>query len=1151
MKFTRLRLTGFKSFVDRTDVPIDRGLTGIVGPNGCGKSNLVEALRWVMGESSYKSLRASAMDDVIFSGSGKRPARNSAEVALVVDNGDRVAPIALNDDETLEISRRIEREHGSSYRINGREARARDVQLLFADAATGAHSPALVRQGMIGELISAKPQARRRLLEDAAGISGLHSRRHEAELRLKGADANLTRIDDVIAEIGSQRDYLKKQARHAKRYREMSTEIQRLEALVLYLRWRAASADLEALSETVRSAIAKVAATTEDASRTERVRDDAAAVLPGLREADAAAAAALRRFVAERESLSQREAAVRARQAELTRRLDEISSDRDREEAAISGTNDSLTAIARDIASLEADLARDRETAPKLEAAAKETQAALTDAEARHSAAMRERAEITARRKQAERLISDQSTRLMRLEAQRADIASETQHLTQSGDHTAELAALSRDVESAKQQLQDAEAAAVAAEQDKSAAELSERAARRPLREAEQSLKELETEHRTLTRLLTRTAEDLFAPLIDLVSVAPGFEAALGAALGDELDFPADEGAPIHWSEVAHGDDPKLPNGVRALSDVVRAPAVLTRRLAQIGLVPQSEGARLRHELKPGQRLVSPEGDLWRWDGFVARADAQTAAAERLAQQNRVADLDVEIATAKETLARLTDEARSAETAARNAARAEQAARETVKHAARDLQKTQDARSASERQHGETIARLSALAEADLRVKQSIEESAAAKADAVRVLEGLGGDDALTTTIQDLSHEIAEARARFAEARAAAQSWQREQEIRQTQITALTSERERWQTRVAEANTQIATLAVRAAELEAERDQLTEEPARLQVARAGLAGQIDSAQNACREASDALSKGETSLAEAEKVSRDAERGLTEAREQRAAIEARFAAQEERRDDCATAITETLHCAPEQARIHAGLDDNTNVAPLPATETKLDRLRQDRDRLGAVNLRAEQELEEIEERYTSLYQEREDLDKAVRKLRQAISNLNAEGRERLMDAFGKVNEHFQHLFSKLFDGGKAELRLTESDDPLEAGLEIIARPPGKKPQTLTLLSGGEQALTAIALIFAVFLTNPAPICVLDEVDAPLDDANVTRFCALMDEMARITETRYLIITHNPITMSRMDRLFGVTMAERGVSQIVSVDLVAAAELKAAE
>ena len=1151
MKFSRLRLVGFKTFVDPTEIPIEPGLSGIVGPNGCGKSNLVEALRWVMGENSYKSLRASEMDDVIFAGSGRRPARNTAEVSLRIDNRSRRAPVSFNDDEELEVTRRIEREAGSAYRINGRDVRARDVQLLFADAATGAHSAAMVRQGQIGELIAAKPQARRKVLEDAAGIGGLYSRRHEAELRLKAAEANLERLDDLITEVGQTRDQLRRQAKQARRYRDLSEEIRRLEALIHQLRWTRANAEITAATEALDANRHSVETATEAAAKAATERTEAQAALPALREAEAAAGARLRRLVQERDKLSDKLEGVGARRAEIERRLEEIARDREREDAQVATTSETVERLDADIAVLRQQMADAEQSREELVAAASAAEAELRDAEGGLADATRQAAELTARRNQLERQVKEHATRLTKLQAQRAEVDQEVARITAefAGSEETERLTASREaaqarVDACEQAIREAETA----RQDASAAEAEARA---PVRDAENALNSLEAEQRTLVGLLEAGGDDQFPPVVGDVRVANGFETALGAALGDDLERPTDERAGVHWRLMSGGNDPALPDGVRPLSAVVEAPEVLNRRLAQIGIVPRSEGARLQSALQAGQILVSPEGDVWRWDGIVSSAEAPTPAATRLAQRNRVAELDGEIETARVQLGTASATLETAASRSMAAQTREAETRAALREAQKELSTAQDALTAAERQSGQYTARLSALEEARIRLGQSAEESAAAEADAAQALDGLGSHDAMVKSVEDLRQTVARKRAAFAEKRATADGQQREREMHARQLDQMSAEVERWRARAAETKEHLGTLAKREAELTEERKVLTREPARLTAERDKVAERISEAETDRAKAADAHAVGETRQAEADRAARAADQLLAERREHLARAEATLEGLTARRGEIAHAIEDHLGCAPDALSEISGQDEIDDMVSAEATESRLDRLKVDRDRMGAVNLRAETEAAEAEARFEELTKDRDDLDQAIRKLRHGISSLNSEGRQRLLSAFTEVNEHFKTLFSTLFGGGTAELKLTESDDPLEAGLEIIARPPGKRPQTLTLLSGGEQALTAIALIFAVFLTNPSPICVLDEVDAPLDDANVERFCNLMDEMARITDTRYLIITHNPITMSRVDRLFGVTMAEKGVSQMVSVDLVAANGLRAAE
>ncbi|MCT8970322.1 chromosome segregation protein SMC [Microbaculum marinisediminis] len=1150
MKLTRLRIVGFKSFVDPSEIHIEPGLTGIVGPNGCGKSNLVEAVRWVMGESSHKSLRASGMDDVIFSGSGSRPSRNSAEVALVIDNSARRAPAQFNDADVLEVSRRIEREAGSVYKINGKDTRARDVQLLFADASTGAHSPAMVRQGQIGELISAKPRDRRKILEEAAGIAGLHSRRHEAELRLRAAEQNMARLDDVIAQLAQQLDSLKRQARQASRYKALSADIRKTEAILWHLRRQAALQAITDREAAVREAAAIVAGLTQAAAAAATARTEATSILPALREKEAEVAARLRHLTVTRDGIDREKRQVLERREELGGRLSQISADLERERATIASTNETIQRLDEEEAEIKAEAERAEANGEELKRRLSATETTLQEAEARLAEATANAAELTARRRQFERIVRDESDRLAKLEKQLADIEREAAALA-SSDTTREIAALSAAVDAAQAEVESREAATVEADQALTAARDALEAARAPTADAERDLKGLETEHRTLERVLAVDDGALWPPLIDAVTVRRGFEAALGAAFGEDLDHPAEDGAAIHWSMVApDAADPALPAGARPMSEVVKAPDVLARALSQVGLVEHADGARLQTQLKPGQRLVTKSGDLWRWDGFTAAADAPTAAAKRLEQRNRVAELAREIEAARGRLETARTTLADNEAAARTAAEQATAARDASRAARGHLKDASERRSAAERKATQDTARSSALEEAKVRITQSIEEARATHREASAGLKALAGQGDPDARIELLKAETATARGQYAEARSAVDSLAKEADLRRTRAERNKAERRRWSDRIADGDKHLNTLAAREDQIRREWASLEEVPARLDARRAALANEIDAAEAARKAAADALATGDTRLTEADRVAKEADETLAGAREAKAREEATLEGLRQRLVDLEESIEEALERPADQALAVAGLDAESELPPADKLEADHERYKRDRDRLGSVNLRAEEEMREVETRHDALTTERGDLEGAIHRLRGAIGGLNREGRERLLAAFDTVNGHFQSLFTRLFGGGAAELKLTESDDPLEAGLEIIARPPGKRPSSLTLLSGGEQALTATALIFAVFLTNPAPICVLDEVDAPLDDANVERFCDLVEEIARSTETRFLVITHNPISMARMDRLFGVTMAERGVSQLVSVDFGGAMDLREA-
>ncbi len=1141
MKFSKLRILGFKSFVEPMEITIDDGLTGIVGPNGCGKSNLVEALRWVMGESSYKSMRASGMDDVIFSGSHARPARNTAEVAVILDNAMRTAPVGLGDADLLEITRRIEREAGSVYKINGKDVRARDVQLVFADASTGAHSPALVRQGQIGELISAKPTARRGILEEAAGISGLHSRRHEAELRLRAAEQNLERLEDVLVQIDSQYDSLKRQARQANRYRNLSAEIRKSEAAVLHVRWVAAKKAVTAAEQALAEASRKVAERSETQAHAAKEQAVAAHELNGLRDAEAKTAAGLQRLRLALGELDAEDRRVRDRIADLERRLEQLTEDARREQQMVSETRDALTRFDDEIRALNGEDAGAEERAVETAQILTQAEERLSKSEQALSDVTGEAADVAARRGQLERTLRDAASRMERLQGQVADIDRDLELIASQLAEDTGVTAAAAALEAVQTRLGEAEGAVTEAEAKAEQAQDAERSARAPLIEAEKALGRIDAEAGALAKLLDRGAEQTWNPVVESVRVKSGFETALGAALGEDLDAPADANAPAHWSTTSAAGDPPLPDGMKPLSDLVEAPAVLHRRLAQIGLVEQADGERLRHLLKPGQRLVTRDGDLWRWDGFVSAADAPTAAAQRLAQRNRLDELRREHGTAERRMAECRAELTARETARRTADANVKAVRETLRTVRSGLDQARDALAKAERTTTERVTRRGALEEARVRLASSLEEADALRKEAAGSLQELPPADGFEDSLARLRAQVAEHRAAFAEARSTATGLAREAELRGARRQAIAREQQSWRTRAENAARQISVLAGRRKDAVEELESIRATPDEIETKRKSLFGEVEKAETARKTAADALTLGERRQAEADRAAKETLAALSEAREIRARDEERLNAARERHLETERRIEEALDCTAAEAADIAGID---TAAPAPdgeAVENRLERLRNERERLGAVNLRAEDEAREVGERRDALKDERDDLIEAIKKLRQGILALNREARERLLSAFETVNGHFKDLFTHLFGGGTAELQLVDSDDPLDAGLEIIARPPGKKPQTMTLLSGGEQALTALALIFAVFLTNPAPICVLDEVDAPLDDANVERYCDLLDDMTRRTDTRFMIVTHNPITMARMKRLFGITMAERGVSQLVSVDL----------
>ena len=1134
MQIKRLRLTGFKSFVDPADLRIEPGLTGIVGPNGCGKSNLLEALRWAMGESSAKSMRGAGMEDVIFAGTATRPARDFAEVSILAEQA--------GAEGELEVVRRIERGAGSAYRINGRDVRAKDVALAFADAATGAHSPALVSQGRIGAIIQAKPGERRAMLEEAAGIAGLHVRRKDAEQKLRATEANLVRLDEVIGDQEARAAALKRQARQAERYRELSDKIRVAEARMIFARWRDAANAADAAKKEAAGAEALVAERSQAHDEAAARQQEAAQALAtlraeslGLRDRATDAMHRLATLRGERAGVERR--IVELRDAE--RRLEE---DRGREGALARDAAEALARLAEESAALEQRIAEATVRMPNLDATLAEAERAARDAEVALAQALAAQASEAAEARVAEAALAAARTRVERSGRDRDRLEAELRALADAAPLQAEKA---RAADARAQALRQAESAraglARADAEERSAIEARNRA-QSARASAHAELSQLDSEAAALAKATRPSGKDR---LLDALKVDAGYERALAAALGDDLEAGLDPASERYWAGATPlPGDPGAPAETTPLGRHVQAPPALARRLAQVLVAERDDG----QPLAVGQRLVTLAGVLRRWDGYMAKSGG-AAAAERLERVNRLAAIEkarpaavraVESADAELTRIEenITEARRAAADCRRVLDHAENAGREAGR--AEDRAVSQLERLESQRADLDSRARRIA-AEQD-EASGELTRAEAAKA-------ALPDGTATRERVATLSGEAEIRRAAAASARAERGTLDREIAQARERHAAATAESRSWKSRAGEAARRAAEMDKRAAELAEESERLSGRPAELdaQVTEAEAATEAARAESAAAQAAEQAA--EAALRATEGAVRAANEVLAQAREERAGALARAENQEMRRVEMGRLSGERFECPPPLLPEKAGFAPESVRAPQDESASH-DRLIAERERIGPVNLVAESELAELEAAYTGNAKERDELAQAVNRLRGSIGTLNREGRQRLLAAFEAVNGHFQRLFTTLFDGGAAHLELIDSDDPLEAGLEIMAQPPGKRLQSLTLLSGGEQALTAVALIFGLFLTNPAPICVLDEVDAPLDDANVERYCDLLDEMAKTTQTRFILITHKPITMARMERLFGVTMAERGVSQMVSVDLATAERIREA-
>ena len=1141
MKIRKLKLSGFKSFVEPAELRIERGLTGVVGPNGCGKSNLLEAIRWVMGENSPKSMRSGGMEDVIFAGTAQRPPRDFAEVVLQCED---------SDNEELEVTRRIERGAGSAYRVNGRDVRAKDIALVFADAATGAHSPALVSQGKIAGIIAAKPAERRQMLEEAAGIAGLHVRRKDAEGKLRQTEANLARLEDLMAGLDTQISSLRRQAKQAERYKALSTQIQIAEARMLFARWRDAATAAATARAEAQACDARVNAAQKATTEAQQAQTAAAIALSQARETladrrDDASAHGHRMA-----SLTSQLEAAEQRLADLDRqrtRLEEDRGDADRM------TRDAAEALARletELADSQKTLAADEQARPGLAARLEDAERAARAAELAFAKATADHAGVEAEWRVAEAALAQARTRLDRLsqEARRQD----EMRAALAAQDDPEIAVLA-----ARQAVDSASAAQAALRDGLNARQLrkEELSALRDeagttLAAAKAEMAGIEREYNALLRDREARAKQAankhgLPAALDRVRAAPGYERALAAVLGRDAKAPL--GQPDATTEGRFWAGSPTPAAVAdsLLRHVPDCPAELAARLALVHVADADTG----QPLAPGEWLVTRDGRLRRWDGFIARGEGAAEAA-RLEAENRFAELEQELPgkravveqasaaqqDAQEQLAELQRVLVAAEREIAGAA-------DTERTALRTLDQAEAARDRLATRLAELDVTANDLAEQHTQAQQECEEAQERRAILPDPEHGRA-----TLAAAQARHEAARASLQAATAELAAHD--QALAVARERTAARATDMRSWQSRSDEAIRRLSEMARRFEEIESERAVIAAKPAALMrdieqgdLVRDRLGKELADAESMLGDADAAARAIDAHLAEANEA-------LASAREDRAGASARAENEEARRSEMMRISGERFQCPPPLLVSRFGFEEQ-DIADSAAESSALEKLTTDRERIGPVNLVAADELAEIETRHGESTAEQAELAEAVHRLRGSIGSLNREGRERLRAAFEEVDGHFRRLFTRLFEGGQAHLALIDSDDPLEAGLEIYAQPPGKRLQSLSLLSGGEQALTAVALIFALFLTNPAPICVLDEVDAPLDDANIDRFCDLLDAMQRETETRYLIVTHNAVTMSRMNRLFGVTMVEKGVSRLVSVDLGAAEQLLAAE
>ena len=1050
MKFSGLYLSGFKSFPEPTEIAIKEGLTGIVGPNGCGKSNLVEALRWVMGESVPGRVRLGEMSEIIFAGTDRRPPRNIAEVRLGIRGLSAAASTRWGGDEA-EVRRRLERGGASKWYINEQSVRAADVSLLLVGAATGARTAAIISQGEVNHLIHCSPSERRGLLEEAAGVGGIKVRRNEAAAKLKAAETNLVRVGDLAEQLADQHGNLRRQARQAKRYRRLGEDIRRLRAQKLWFGWQQAKrADQQ-------SKLA-LAAALENKSRAERLVADAAATLEKRKLAEVNLARAedeaRQRFTDienEGRDLQRNLQSWRARLADAKARLKEWQTDMRSAKSGEQAAAEALERAERERASLGGAAPIERLRAQRRRI--RERLAKIGDAE-------RALAEEQKRRLRLQVSVETLGTRLKeRREAEREGRA----QMTREREKIVALEKSLRD----RQRVAASAAAEVKGE-------------RLLLEKAQTALRGVELALKISGGSLRQGVE-----------VKPGFENALAACLATPADFDRP------WGWRSGGDNPKpppLPKAARPLrSVIIKAPTYLNKRLDFCGLVDEESGHGAAASLKVGQRLVSEKGALWRWDGYSSPPlDQRTLAIERANLERASASL-----------------AAAERSAAAAATAADLAARQL------DERKSGVARLREQLGGAETAALAAELRAA----KTALQDLSSAAADSLAEKEGLLAEDAsLAAKIEAATMVLEQQKARR---------------------LALVAERRRWQTSLADARNRLVRLEQRRLRAQGLVAEAAATEGGYQKRIQASESRLDAAAKALRRATLARSKAADQLGESAAAHNRALEAANSCRQEWARAEE---AAKPAADNAARSYEELLAQFPQDPQSLPQAMGLAAAEPLPG---ELERLTHRREAMGEINLRAEADFRAVDERLTALTEEQRELNTAIAKLRRALARLRREENLRMSAALVAVDKLFAELFHSLFGGGEASLREVVDEGGVR-GLEVLVRLPGRKRQRLSVLSGGEQALVALSLVFAVFLSNPGPVCVLDEVDAPLDDANADKFCQLLKKVGRQSGAAIIIVTHRPLTMSEMSRLQGVTMAEKGVSDLITVNLEQALE-----
>ena len=1140
MKFQSVRISGFKSFLEPTEIQMNMGLTGVVGPNGCGKSNIVEAIKWIMGENSARQMRGDGMDDVIFSGTNERPSRNFAEVSIKLDNSEKKAPAIFNHYDEIEITRKIEREKGSVYRVNGKQVRARDIQLIFADNGTGARSSGIVGQGRIAQIIDSNPEDRRVILEEAANIKGLHSRRHEAELKLKGASDNLDRLSDIEQTYKEQLIELEKQGRKAARYRSVGERIRKAEATLFFNLMNNAKKEANDLDIQLKNANENVSQGQIKVAEHIKSQLHLANKIPDLKKDEAEKAATLQTLNITKIKLDEEKSSAQNALQNIINQINLINNDIARETEIKEDAKKSLSTLLTEEKNLKEDSENFSTKITKATDLVKKLRSISDAADDKLSTITSEIYSIKSDKSDLEKRINNLKQKIEVTQNQLANfnIEDDKNRFKLDKEKIINIKKLIQE----NNQLNDGYNVEL---------EKLEKLETRLVEEKNTAVFEFNKVNLEFDSLSTLLGRDTLNSntLEKTIGNINNLEEAIGSVLGETLLAPilSDDQSTentTYWRDDFKTISPaSLPESVIPIVTKITKSSILDTALKGVGIVNNKEIAfKLQKKLTFGQALTTPSGGLWRWDGFVQPQGVQNSYSERLQQIARLRLLQNKLPSLEEN---------------------QSLSEKRLDECFNNIKKYKDDLSNLQVKLSSLISESNQLELQNTKVESKLLSSEALIKELKNTermsLEELSELEKEFNNSLNLPSLLAEelkvrnnadqSRNELTDAMAAEQQIKSEESFQSRNLIQLGHQKENWKVREEEAKTRLISLEERLKTSQDEKNRLSTLPESFEKKEAELNIKIEEAISNRNIAADQLVKNETSLNDADKQVREAEKVVSTLREEMIKIEALLNLSKAKIQNIEERVFEKLKIkSTELNKFINTKEEDQPIKSIEILEKTLQRLLNERETLGAVNLRAEDEMNEMLNKIEVMSKERVDLEEAIAKLRSGIFELNKEGRQRLKESFEEVNENFKQLFQKLFGGGNAELRLVGNEDPLQAGLEVLASPPGKKMQLLSLLSGGEQALTAISLIFSVFLCNPAPICILDEVDAPLDDTNVGRFCDLLNQIVDETNTYFMVITHHRLTMAKMDRLFGVTMEQKGISKLVSVDLEQASRIR---